>query len=529
MHRSATTLGPMTASSIAQRRCCTQRTHAKSRGLDRITTLVITLTLYVACALARAAEPAGVVLNSVVVRGSTIYDAAELYSVYREHLGRPIDAAMVRALTSALSDRYAASGYARPQLRIEPALVAAGILRVDVVEMRIGAVEVTGDAGPYRERLDYLGAALSAQAPVRQEDVQRTLRRMRELPGLTLEARTSRDENDPNAFRLLLDTSFAPVSGSVRVSNRGTDEIGPNFLIGQLAVNGVLGGAGSAGTLFSAALGDYSEYRGAGGFATVAVGEGGRRITGTAFRSRSNPQERPVDRDISYVRDRVTLRVTLPAVSAWTPFFGMRLDDLEIDRNDVRLRDELSVRRPSGVQAAATFEIGKGVDAFGSGLHAADLTADRRSADFLLARFTYARLKPLGPRWQLRFDTFAQYTADVLPYAERFKIGGERLGRGFEVAEIAGDRGAGAKVEARRSLARAPARFGRTSLYGFYDIGAAFKQDVPGRESAASAGVGLSARTERTTSTFELAQPLTHADVEGNKDLSLFVEIVVGF
>ena len=29
------------------------------------------------------------------------------------------------------------------------------------------------------------------------------------------------------------------------------------------------------------------------------------------------------------------------------------------------------------------------------------------------------------------------------------------------------------------------------SLYGFYDIGAAWKQDAPGRESAATAGFGF--------------------------------------
>jgi hemolysin activation/secretion protein len=41
----------------------------------------------------------------------------------------------------------------------------------------------------------------------------------------------------------------------------------------------------------------------------------------------------------------------------------------------------------------------------------------------------------------LRIDALSQQTAYTLPYGERFKIGGDRLGRGFEVAEIAGDQG----------------------------------------------------------------------------------------
>ncbi|HSG65856.1 MAG TPA: ShlB/FhaC/HecB family hemolysin secretion/activation protein, partial [Gammaproteobacteria bacterium] len=57
------------------------------------------------------------------------------------------------------------------------------------------------------------------------------------------------------------------------------------------------------------------------------------------------------------------------------------------------------------------------------------------------------RVARLGERWTTRLDGFAQYTSQVLPYAERFKIGGDRLGRGFEITEIAGDRGVGAKIE----------------------------------------------------------------------------------
>jgi hemolysin activation/secretion protein len=140
---------------------------------------------------------------------------------------------------------------------------------------------------------------------------------------------------------------------------------------------------------------------------------------------------------------------------------------------------------------------------------------------------SFIRLTQLSARWSVRLDAFAQQSNDVLPYSERFKIGGDRLGRGFEVAEIAGDQGVGAKVQIDRHLRRAPAVFGRTSVYGFYDIAATWKEIVPGRESAASAGLGFSVRRGQTRAALELAQPLTHADVEGRKDLSLFVEITL--
>src|SRR5690606_22406260 len=161
----------------------------------------------------------------------------------------------------------------------------------------------------------------------------------------------------------------------------------------------------------------------------------------------------------------------------------------------------------------------KGLDAFGSGLAALDLAADRRAADFVATRASLTRLTALGERWTLRLDALAQQAAYVLPYNERFKIGGDRLGRGVEVAEIAGDQGIGAKVEARRALRDTVPTLGRVSFYVFYDVGAAWKHDVPGRESAATAGFGAGARGARMTATLELAEPLTHADVEGESDL----------
>ena len=218
---------------------------------------------------------------------------------------------------------------------------------------------------------------------------------------------------------------------------------------------------------------------------------------------------------------------------------ALDFDDLEILRSGERLRDErlrmLSVgprfgwRHGRAAQSLATIEVVKGLDAFGSGLAALDIEDDPRRADFLLSRLTFMRLHRVTDFWSVRLDALAQQTAYTLPYGERFKIGGDRLGRGFEVAEIAGDQGIGAKVEGRRSLPGAPAALRNVSLYGFYDIGATWKNDAPGRESAATAGFGFATQSTRLSGTLELAKPLTHPDVEGRKELSLFAEIALTF
>jgi hemolysin activation/secretion protein len=131
--------------------------------------------------------------------------------------------------------------------------------------------------------------------------------------------------------------------------------------------------------------------------------------------------------------------------------------------------------------------------------------------------------------WSVRLDAFAQNSGYVLPDSERFKIGGDRLGRGFEVAEIAGDSGVGGKLELRRDLINTETFIGRLSAYGFYDIGTAWKQDAPGRESAATAGSGIAIQGAALTGYLEVATPLTGYDIEGKQTASVFAELSYRF
>ena len=244
-------------------------------------------------------------LVSVVIRGSSVYDAPALYEVYREQLGEPITQDGARAIVTALAAKYEGDGYSRPQVKVDDGLLQVGVLRVDVLEPRISEVKISGNPGPHLARLESLGSQLRTDGPVTQAGVLTTLQQMRALPGLTVSATTAHDDAGPNVYRLEVDTDFEPLSGSVRISNRGTDEAGPNFVLGQVVANGLLGGETNLGALFGAAT-DYDEYHGLGLLANVGIGTVGGRMAFSGFRSRSDPNEPIVDRDDFYLRDRVT-------------------------------------------------------------------------------------------------------------------------------------------------------------------------------------------------------------------------------
>ena len=479
-------------------------------------------------------------LNSAVIRGSSVYDAARLFATYREQLGRPLDQASAGAVTMALTRMYERDGYSRPELQVDERPMAAGILRIEVFEARFTRVVFSGSAGPYQPRLAALGAQFRDGNPVRPAQVRRALQEIRVLPGLSVTAATAQDEIVRNGFILTLTTTYQPAEALVRISNRGTREIGPVFVDSQGLVNDLLGQDEKLGALFTAAT-DFAEYHAAGAFAEVPIDTRGMRVSLFGLHSSSTPAPSPLAPGDSYTRTLAVLRVTRPlplGASSVALAAGLDVDNQLTDQAGAVLRhDQLRIAdlgfqaasgNGAGTQYSAALDLRRGLNALGSELQAADLVPDPRRLDFLLTRLQLTQLFPLGPRWALRLDTLAQYSSDALPYSEQLKIGGVVLGRGFEVTEVAGDSGADLRLQVQRDAAHALGS-GKLSAYGYYDYGRVWSQYGIPTQSAAIAGAGLAFSKRALTGSVELAQPLIHPDVDGSKSPRVFFEIAAHF
>jgi hemolysin activation/secretion protein len=484
----------------------------------------------------------GAPLATVVVDGGSVYAAPRLFAAYRDQLGQPLSPGNARTIATAVVAMYEQDGYVRPEVVIDDSLGARGMLRLHVHEARVTRVIFSGNRGRFADALDDIGARLEAARPLRRNDLPEAISAMRGIAGLAVNISTRRDAQVPNAFELLVRAEFSAVEGMVRVNNRGTDEVGPEFLLGQVFLNGLWGHDQKLGVIFASAS-DPWEYLGGGLYFDTALGGDGSRGNLLLYRSRSAPNERPVNYDEDYLRKRATFRYSRPLHqdADFSLTFGAAFDasDLTIDYDGGELRDErlrvvetglrAAWRGAAGFQYSTNLQVRKGLNAFGAGLQAVDLEEDPRRADFLLTQFAGTVYRRFGTHWSLRFDGFAQLTHDVLTDDERFKIGGDRLGRGFEQPEIAGDRGLGGKIELRRDLAGGDGPLGRLSAYGFYDIGAAWKNDVDDRESAATAGTGLALSGASLSGYLEVAAPLTGTDIEGRHHASLFAELSYRF
>ncbi|HSD67907.1 MAG TPA: ShlB/FhaC/HecB family hemolysin secretion/activation protein, partial [Woeseiaceae bacterium] len=313
------------------------------------------------------------------------------------------------------------------------------------------------------------------------------------------------------------------------------EEIGRNLVLVQLVANGLAGRKASTG-LFLSSADDSSTYSGGGLFHSTAIGEDGATAQ-LQFAVTSLQLESEgiiVDQD----RQRWLAKYIQPFAKSGnrelSAFGGFEGDDLDVEQDGVLSQEDrlrslnfglsanwrggdrsglLSVETELGMNAAGDTDQ---VDALGQN-------------NFAIWRVQAAHTTRLGESWTWRTDGYAQYSSDELASVKQFKVGGGRIGRGFEAAAASGDSGGGMKLDLRRPIGENLPWFGAAQFYAYYDLGAAWRNDRPGRESAASAGLGVSAQSEHFAAYFEVAKPLTHPDADGRKDAGVFAELTYRF
>lgn len=491
------------------------------------------------CCVSASICAADTLLGSTVVDGSNVYGFAQLFEIYKSHLGRPVNEQTAAAIGAALQQRYVDDGYSRPGYRIQDRGLHSGMVRIRLTEASITRVELVGRAGPHQQQLEELFGTLTSAAALRPGDITEALRQARRLPGLEVDVSVEPDASQSGAYRLAVKSSYKPVVGSVKLSNRGTEEIGRNLLFAQFVANGFPGKRSSSG-LFVTSAENSSTYSGGGLFHNAAVGSDGAmtqlQFAVTSLRIESDGVV--VDQD----RQRWLAKYVQPFASRsdrdLSAFGGFEIDNLDVAQDGTASRRDrlhslnLGVSanwRGTGRSSLLSSEVELGMNGPGSNLGSSTQAEEPGQNSFSIWRVHYARTARLGESWTWRIDGYGQFSNDVLSSVKQFKVGGGRIGRGFEAAAASGDRGAGIKLDLRRPIGAEVPWFGPAQVYGYYDLGAAWRNDDPGRESGASTGVGLTTRGERFAGYLEVAVPLTHPDVDGSKDAGIFVELSYRF
>lgn len=411
-------------------------------------------------------------------------------------LGRKASGAVLAEMAAALSEAYSDADVALYTIGIPKQDFAGGVVRIRLIEGRIGEVDVTGEG---HQQLRARLAPLTRETPLSKATFERRLTLAREIPGLTFDTALT----DPQGGGVL-SLGVTPRQRGTRFglgfSNRGLDLLGP----GQFDAKAELFGALNDGDLFEltgAASPDFEQLRYAAARYLTPIGADGLSFAVNGAYLETRPDSLPV-----------TGRAKAAGATlayAWLRGFqrsgdvSVAIDGIDSDNavlgnvfsaegtRAVRGSASMSVAKPRR-QFSVSGAVSKGLDALGA--RAGDPFSE---PGFAKASLAASFGQAIGTRAAIRLNASGQYSRDRLPAAERYAVGGESVGRAFDTAILTGDRGVGGLAE----LAWRPLKTGSFATSEIYTFGDAAAVAVTGRGgfarqdfSIASAGAGVRVR-----------------------------------
>jgi hemolysin activation/secretion protein len=459
------------------------------------------------------ADSGSALFTGPFISGSSVYSARDFAPDIAAHVGRPTSAAVLESLRGAIRNRYVRDGYVTPIISVPAQDLESTNPRIIIHEAVISAVEIRGNAGPYRTRIEQLAHALQRSQPLRKEQVRSVLRRISQLPGITSKPLFDQRPDVTNGFLLVLRVEYQLFAGKVELNNGGTRGLGRELLIADLAMNNLLGiqeqlrlnGAVSSRP-------DRYHYE----EALLARRFDNTSVFADVSGSTAVPEFDTHFRDAHF---STGLAQQLQLAGAGILSLGASLN-----ADNASIRDSLGMTSIEDHERSIAFGVtfarneasaGRlylgaqhGLDVAGSQIdEGANADIDSHYTKYLLEG---EQVFSLGTTWSFQIDFYGQVTGAVLPVLERFTFGGIGFGAAFDPATLSGDSGAEVSAQLAHVIRATRGRLQYLRVYLRSDTGIVWNNSpyFYHRDEASSAGGGVLARWTHVIATLELSTPV---------------------
>lgn len=477
------------------------------------------------------ASPAGEGPEITVQRFEFDGNAAFSDAALREHIadyqGRPLRLQELYAAADQLTTFYQNQGYSVALVTIPAQRVRDGVVRLEVVEGRIGEIHLEGHAHYREEWLRQRLTGLHTGAILRFDQLERNVLLLNDLPGLTVRSVLS-PGTGYGTSDLLLRMEERRWSGRISADNHGPETIGQWRMGGQIAINnplrmgdqldlgvtlsesgllrqGRLGWSHPLGNQGARLSWQYSRihYDVGGDFANLDIA--------------GHSETARVDYQLPLVRSReysTLAGASLSRLRGRSEFDGIPLSDTAVtvaegrytlDRRQGRTVQVLDTRMATNLRRNAEGERDDAVALLGS-VH---LWSETR----------------MGDNWGWQARGSLQLSADPLPDSQKFSLGGPHSIRGFTTSRQRGDQGIAVGTELRRYQ---PVAAGSLIFKGFLDAGTVQRirpaEGIPRTDSLSAAGLGISGLfAERHHLDLTWARPLSGKAAEDDANQVWFI------
>ncbi|MGB8274076.1 MAG: ShlB/FhaC/HecB family hemolysin secretion/activation protein [Alphaproteobacteria bacterium] len=503
--------------------------------------------------LARPAAPERVtplskqtfVLTRVVVEGATVYGPDAFTPLYRDLLTKEVRLADLEPVAKKISDLYQADGYALSYAVVPSQEPSGGTVRIKVIEGYIGRIAFEGEVKGSTSLLESYGKKISAERPTTVASLERYLLLIEDLPGVSVRPLLERVNAEIGEYKLIVGLSHVEIAGFGQIDDRGTRFVGPVQLWAGANFNSVFGLYENTSVRF-VTTSDPSELVFINLSHTEPLDSEGTTATLSGSYSQSSPGFTLTPLDINSRSKRFDLQVAHPLIRS-------RKFDLYVsgrfsyrDTRSKQLGFENASDRVRALRAGSTvsFEDGLGGRDFiamelsqGLGILGASdpdsLKLSRAGASDWFTKLTLdlSRYQRLFERWGLLVTATGQKGFNTLLASEEIGIGGDRFGRAYDPAEIAGKSGAAGAVELQYDGTIPDFVLAQYQFYAYYDFGAVVAGGTEQTQTLASAGLGVRGQfIHGVFASLEVAKPLTRpVFANGDQDPRVFFLVRASF
>ncbi len=456
-------------------------------------------------------------LKDIDFNGVSVYNKAQLSSLYQSKVGSDVSLAEIYGIANELTLKYRNDGYILTQVVVPPQTIGNGVAKLKVVEGYVDHIKIqkADDSAPINMgNIQAYASRISKGGPLNARDLERQLLLINDLPGITARSVLSPSATTPGAADMTIVLDYKPVDALLSADNFGSRYLGPFQLGAAATLNSMLGqNEAISGQVVMAPQDWYELAYGSLGY-EMPVGNLGTKVHVNASATATEPgwDLRPFD---------VQGRSYLINVGATHPFIRSRSENLygriNFDWRRVRSdnnveetrRDHISELRIGGryefvdtfLTAAANtidLELSKGLDILGASDKGDDnMTRDAADPQATKVNVELQRLQRVANGLNLLLSGRGQKASTALLSSEEFSVGGNYFGRGYDPSEISGDDGVAGKVELQwNDPVKFDAKFVDSyQLFSFYDIGKVWNDDATTSsqkvDSIASVGAGL--------------------------------------
>lgn len=468
-------------------------------------------------------------LNKINLIGNHVFPTSMIELLYKDQIGKEITITQLFQIVQNITNFYRNNGYIISRAILPPQHVKGGIVSIQIIEGYINNVKVTGQPHGAKCLVEGFGYRIRKCPPLKLTWLENKMLLVNEIPNTSSRAVLSPSKNAPGAADLILETYSKPVTAYLSYDNYGTRYIGPQQMTGNVALYSAINSGDNINLTFTKTPkgGELTfwdlNYNG-------PIGDNGMRWTLGGTRVHTHPLFvlRPTETDglntnyytsilYPYIRTRsesMNLTAAFGYLDSSTTEFNEPFYTDHIRSLDLGFNYNYADRFYGANMIALNFR--KGLPFWGYTTDT-NITANTSRpggyAAYQKVAGQVSRLQAIKGPFTLLMVGRGQWAFVPLLSSEQFTFGGNPIGRGYDPAELIGDRGLSGSLELRYDL-NTNYIVRSMQFYTFYDIGTVWNILVnftsPEKVSATSTGVGVRfSMTRFISGNLMWTQPLT--------------------